>query len=247
VNGQQLSRDDALWSPRLGLVLKPNEQVSVYGSWSKSFLPQSGDQFSSLTATTAALEPEEFLNREVGVKWQVAPRLDLTLAAYLLDRSNTRAIDNGGNTVLSGKQRSKGLEASLSGKVSNKLSIAASAALQRARYRTTSTAGAAGNDVASVPHFTTSLWGRYDFDKRFGVGAGVYHQSSYYASSSNAVRVPGYTRVDAAAYVGLTDFAELQLNVENLLDKDYIGLTHTDNNLTPGAPRTVRGTVRFSF
>lgn len=247
VNGQQLSRDDALWSPRLGLVLKPNEQVSVYGSWSKSFLPQSGDQFSSLNATTAALEPEEFLNREVGVKWQVAPRLDLTVAAYLLDRSNTRAVDNSGNTVLSGKQRSKGIEASLSGKVNDRLSIAASAALQRARYRSTSTAGAAGNDVASVPHFTTSLWGRYDFSKRIGVGAGVYHQSSYYASSSNAVRVPGHTRVDAAAYVGLTDFAELQLNVENLLDKDYIGLTHTDNNLTPGAPRTVRGTLRFSF
>ncbi|WP_245600255.1 TonB-dependent receptor [Sphingomonas jaspsi] len=247
VNGQKLSRDDALWSPRLGLVLKPNENVSVYGSWSKSFLPQSGDQFSSLAATTAAFEPEEFRNREVGVKWALAPRLDLTLAAYVLDRSNTRAIDNSGNTVLSGEQRSKGIEASLSGKVNDRLSIAASAALQRARYRTTSTAGAAGNDVASVPHFTTSVWGRYDFDQRFGVGAGVYHQSKFYASSSNAVKVPGYTRIDAAAYIGLTDYAELQLNVENLLGKDYIGLTHTDNNLTPGAPRTLRGTVRFSF
>lgn len=247
INGDQLSRSDSLWSPRLGLVLKPNEQISVYGSWSKSFLPQSGDQFSSLTASTAALEPEKFLNREVGVKWSVAPRLDLALAAYLLDRTNTRAVDSGGNTVLSGEQRSKGIEASLSGKVSDQFSIAASAALQRARYRTTSTAGAAGNDVASVPHFTASLWGRYDLSKRFGLGAGVYHQSKYYAASSNAVTVPGYTRVDAAAYIGLMQNMQLQINVENLLDKDYIGTTHTDNNLTPGAPRTVRGTVRFSF
>nr|WP_294849642.1 TonB-dependent siderophore receptor [uncultured Sphingomonas sp.] len=247
INGEKLSRKDSLWSPRLGLVLKPTEKISVYGSWSKSFLPQSGDQFSSLTATTAALEPEKFLNREVGVKWSVAQRLDLALAAYILDRSNTRAIDNGGNTVLAGKQRSKGIEASLNGKINDQLSVAASAALQRARYRTTSTAGAAGNDVASVPHFTGSLWGRYDINKRIGLGAGIYHQSSYYASSSNTVKVSGYTRVDAAAYVGVARNVELQVNVENLFDKDYIGMTHTDNNLTPGAPRTVRGTVRFSL
>lgn len=247
VLGTQLSRRDSLWSPRLGLVLKPAQQLSVYGSWSKSFLPQSGDQFSSLTPTTAALEPERFLNREIGMKWEVTPRVDLSIAAYLLDRSNTRALDNLGNTILAGEQRSKGIEASLNGKISDKLSVAASAALQRARYRTTSTAGAAGNDVANVPHFTTSLWGRYDLSKRFGLGAGVYHQSSYFASSGNAVKVPRYTRVDAAAYVGVADNVEVQFNIENLLDKDYIGMAHTDNNLTPGAPRTLRGTVRFSL
>ena len=95
-----------------------------------------------------------------------------------------------------------------------------------------------------MPRFTTSLWGRYDVTDRIGVGLGVYHQSKMFASISNAVVVPGYTRVDAAAFVGLTDRLQVQVNVENLLNKDYIGAVHTDNNLTPGNPRTARVTLR---
>ncbi|MAW89486.1 MAG: TonB-dependent siderophore receptor, partial [Altererythrobacter sp.] len=47
VAGQSYSRTDTLWSPRLGVVLKPVQPVSIYASYSRSFLPQSGDQFSS--------------------------------------------------------------------------------------------------------------------------------------------------------------------------------------------------------
>ena len=39
---------DSLWSPRLGLVFKPADNLSIYTSYSRSYLPQSGDQFSSL-------------------------------------------------------------------------------------------------------------------------------------------------------------------------------------------------------
>ena len=243
-----LTRKDALWSPRVGLVLKPVETLSIYGSWSKSFLPQSGDQFSSLTATTASLAPEKFTNREIGLKWAARPGLDVTLAAYILDRTNTRATDPATQlTVLTGAQRSKGIEASVAGKLTSRLSVAASAALQKAEIRRTTAAASAGRDVPSVPRFTSSLWGRYDVTSRIGLGLGLYHQSKSFASISNAVTVPGYTRLDAAAFIGLTDQVALQLNVENLLDKDYVGLSHTDNNLTPGAPRTARATLRFTL
>ena len=68
ISGADVGRKDAKWSPRLGLVVKPMPSLSLYASWSKSFLPQSGDQFSSLTPSTAALAPETFRNREVGLK-----------------------------------------------------------------------------------------------------------------------------------------------------------------------------------
>jgi catecholate siderophore receptor len=248
IGGARLSRKDALWSPRLGLVVKPVETLSFYGSWSKSFLPQSGDQFSSLTATTASLEPEKFVNREMGLKWSMTPHFDVTLAAYVLDRTNTRATDPVTHqTVLTGEQRSKGIEASAQGRLTSKLSIAASAALQDAEITKTTAAAPAGRKVASVPKFTASLWGRYDFTNRLGAGLGAYHQSKTYASISNAVVVPGFTRFDAAAFIGLMDNVELQLNVENVFDKKYIGLAHTDNNLTPANPRTLRATVRFGL
>jgi catecholate siderophore receptor len=244
----ELTRKDSLWSPRLGLVLKPMPALSIYASWSKSFLPQSGDQFSSLTVDTAALEPEKFVNKEVGLKWAATPHLDLTIAAYKLERTNTRATDPVTLlTVLTGAQRSKGIEFTANGRLSRQWSLTAAAALQDAEIRRTTAAAAAGQKVASVPHFTSSLWSRYDFTDRLGAGLGLYHQSKMYASISNLVEVPGFTRVDAAAYVGLTRHVELQLNVENLFDKDYVGLANSDNNLTPANPRTVRATLRFGF
>ena len=173
---------------------------------------------------------------------------DLTLAGYVLDRTNTRATDPvSGATVLTGEQRSKGIEATALGKLTDRLSIAAAAALQKAEITETTASAPAGRRVPSVPKFTASLWGRYDVNDRLGLGLGLYHQSKMFASISNTVISPGYTRVDAAAFVGLTDRLDLQLNVENLLDKDYVGMVHTDNNLTPGAPRTARATLRVKL
>ncbi|MEO5567894.1 MAG: TonB-dependent receptor, partial [Gemmatimonadaceae bacterium] len=50
-DGSDVSRVDEMLSPRIGLVIKPVSPVSLYGSYSVSHLPSSGDQFSSLTAT----------------------------------------------------------------------------------------------------------------------------------------------------------------------------------------------------
>ena len=58
-NGSALSRTDDLLSPRAGLVVTPVAPLSLYGSWSVSYLPASGDQFSSLTNVTQQLEPEK--------------------------------------------------------------------------------------------------------------------------------------------------------------------------------------------
>ena len=248
ISGASVGRKDAEWSPRLGLVLKPMASLSLYASWSKSFLPQSGDQFSSLTPSTASLAPETFRNREIGLKWAATPAVDVTLAGYILDRTNTRATDPVTRlTVLTGEERSKGIEATAEGRIMPSLSFAASAALQEARITRTTTAAVAGTHVANVPTFTGSLWGRYDLGERLGFGLGLYHQSKTFASLSNAVTVPGFTRVDAAAFIGLTRQLKLQLNVENVADKKYIGLTHTDNNLTPANPRTFRAALRVAL
>jgi catecholate siderophore receptor len=91
-NGDTLTRPDTLVSPRAGLVIKPVEALSLYGSYSVSYLPSSGDQFSSLTAVTQQVQPEKFNHFELGAKWDVA-RLSLTTAVYRLDRTKTRATD----------------------------------------------------------------------------------------------------------------------------------------------------------
>jgi outer membrane receptor protein involved in Fe transport len=111
----EFHRTDNLWSPRLGLIFKPRENLSFYASYSRSYLPQSGDQFSGLDLSTEALKPERFDNYEFGAKWEPVDGLLATAAVYLLDRTNTRAPnpDGSGTVVLTGEQRSKGIELGL--------------------------------------------------------------------------------------------------------------------------------------
>ncbi|TNE58890.1 MAG: TonB-dependent siderophore receptor, partial [Sphingomonadales bacterium] len=117
--GETLGREDEMVSPRFGLVVKPIPALSLYASYAQSFLPQSGDQFVTLSSSTSELDPEEFENIEIGAKWLVQPELFLTAAIFQLDRSNTRAPDPlvPGNVVLTGSTRTKGIELSLVGNI----------------------------------------------------------------------------------------------------------------------------------
>ena len=121
INGTRFSRIDEEVSPRAGVILKPFEQISFYASYSKVYLPYSGDQFQSLDATTKDLEPEEFVNREIGAKWDIAPRLMFTAALFKLDRENTRAVDpaNPTRTVQTGSTRTEGGEVELNGYITD--------------------------------------------------------------------------------------------------------------------------------
>ncbi|HJU68317.1 MAG TPA: TonB-dependent siderophore receptor [Gemmatimonadaceae bacterium] len=237
-----LDRRDDMVSPRLGLVYKPVEPVSFYGSYSVSHLPSSGDQFASLTPTTRTLEPEGFTNREVGLKWDVHPALALTAAWYRLDRTNTAAPDPNSTTrlVQTGRQRSTGYEIGLSGNVIDAWQVAAGYASQKATIVSRTSAANAGATVPLVPRHTISLWNRYQLVPRLGVGAGVIHQTRMFAAIDNTVTLPGFTRVDAAAFLTLTESMRAQLNLENVLDERYYPTSHGNNNIAPGAPRSVR-------
>jgi catecholate siderophore receptor len=248
LTGATLARTDNLWSPRFGLVVKPAANASLYASFARSYLPQSGDQFTALDATTAALEPERFDNFEIGAKWDVVPGLNLTAALYQLDRSNTRAAGPvAGTVVLTGKQRSKGLELAANGKITPQWQVSAGFAWQDAELLNATTAGPAGRKVALVPRTQASLWTRYDLTKSFGLGLGATHQASSFASISNTVVLPAYTRVDAAAFVQLAKGVDVQINIENLFNTGYFPTAHNDNNISTGGPRAARMTVRTRF
>ena len=78
--------------PRAGLVFKAQQNVSLYGSVSRSFLP-SGDGL-SLATNNADLEPEQTISYEGGVKAEVLRhRLTLTSSVFRLDRTNVKTTD----------------------------------------------------------------------------------------------------------------------------------------------------------
>jgi catecholate siderophore receptor len=242
-------RRDNLWSPRLGLIIKPNQDLSFYASYSRSYLPQSGDQFGSLTDVTEGLKPERFDNYEVGAKWEPIEGLLATAAIYQLDRSNTRASDPADptRTVLTGKQRSRGIELGLERSVTSRWLISAGYTLQKAEITETTAAAPEGREVPLVPRHSFSLWNRYEVTDAIGLGLGFIARSKSYASISNAVKLPGYARLDAALFYKLPVGIEAQLNVENLLGAHYFPSANNDNNIAPGAPRTVKVSLGYRF
>ncbi|MGZ8369773.1 MAG: TonB-dependent receptor [Caulobacteraceae bacterium] len=247
-NGQDLGRRDTLVSPRLGVVFKPIEPMSFYGGYSVSYLPASGDQFSSLTATSSTLEPEKFENYELGAKWEIRPSLVLTAAVYRLDRTNTTAQGPvAGTIVQTGSQRSRGLEVELSGQITEAWQVISGYAWQDAEITSTTSVAAAGSRVPLVPRDTFSLWSKYQLTPMWGLGLGVTNQSSMYAAIGNKVKLPGFTRVDAAVFVDLTETLSAQLNIENLFDETYFPTSHGDNNIMPGSPRAARVSLTTRF
>ena len=241
-NGENFNRADNLVSPRAGIVFKPVTALSVYGSYSVSYLPSSGDQFSSLTASTQTLEPEKFTNYEVGAKWDFRQSLSLATAVYRLNRTNTRANDPNDPTriVQTGSQRTSGFEASLNGNVTRAWNILGGYAYQNARITSTTIAAPQGARVAQVPRHTFSLWNNYRFASRWGAGFGVTHRTNMFAAIDNKVTLPGYTRADAALFFTISENLSVQTNVENLFNKKYFINADGNDNISPGSPRALR-------
>ena len=247
--GDTLSRPDNLWSPRAGVIYKPLQPVSIYGSYSVSHLPSSGDQFSSLTVITEQVKPEQFRNYEIGAKWDANSSLALTTAVYRLDRTNTRATDPNDPTriVQTGSQRTNGYEIGINGRVTALWTIAGGYSYQDAFVTSATTAAARGAHVGQVPRHTFSLWNNYQFHPRAGAALGILNRSDMFATIDNTVLLPGYTRVDAAAFVTLTPRFRVQLNAENLFDKKYYINADSNTNISFGFPRAVRVGLAATF
>jgi catecholate siderophore receptor len=214
-----------------------------------SHLPSSGDQFSSLTSVTQQAEPEKFSNYEVGAKWDPTPGLSVTTAAYRLDRTNTRATDpnNPARIVQTGSQRTNGYEAGVNGRLTSAWSVAGGYAFQRAYVTSATTAAKVGATVGQVPRHTVSLWNLYQVRPKLSVGLGVVSRTDMFATIDNSVTLPGYVRVDAAAYWSVTNATRLQINMENVLNKGYFLNSDSNTNISPGSPRALRVALMTGF
>jgi len=98
----------------------------------------------------------------------------LTVAAFRLDRTNTRSTDPNDPTriVQTGSQRTNGLEFGVNGSITRLLKLAGGYAYEDAFITSATTAALAGAQVAQTPHHTFSLWNRYQIHRRVGAGLG---------------------------------------------------------------------------
>ena len=247
---RDFSRIDRLVSPRIGVVIKPVTNLSLYGNYSVSYLPSSGDQYSSLAANTETLKPEKFQNYEVGVKWDILRNLSFTSAAYRLDRTNTRAVDPQNPTLFvpTGGSRTNGFEAGLNGNITRSWSVTGGYAYQDAFITKTTSTAPAGTQIAQVPRHSFSVWNKYQFTRRLGAGLGLIRRSDMFASLNNnkstpplrSVVLPAYIRVDGAVFYSFNENWRLQANVENIFDTRYYQNADNNTNISPGSPRAAK-------
>ena len=236
------SRTDEEITPRLGVVYKPMENISFYGSYSESFLPASGEQFADINGDDDRLDPSEFTNLEAGLKWDFVPGLSFTAAVFEIEQRSPELDDEtGGERQIFIESTIEGFEAQVQGQVTEDWFVSAGYSYLDGEQ--------SGSDLRprELPENMFSLWNAYQVTDQFGLGLGVTYQDESFINNNNTAILPSYARVDAAAYYDFSDDLRIQLNVENLTDEVYFPNSHSTHQATVGAPLNARITLSGRF
>jgi catecholate siderophore receptor len=235
------NRTDEEVSPRAGLVYKPQENISIYASYSESFLPRSGEQYANINGDADSLDPDTFTNQEIGVKWDFADSMSFTAAIFENEQTSLDNDPNDPEGFIEVDSDVSGFELQLQGYITDKWFVTAN-------YSNLDGENASGVELRELPENTMSVWTTYQVSDVLGFGVGAtYQDESFVVTANDSPVLPSYTRVDASAYYELNNGMRLQLNVENLTDTLYFPNAHSRHQATVGAPINARLSVIGSF
>jgi len=235
------SQKDEEITPRAGIIYKPEENISLYASYSQTFLPQSGEQFAELYSKqkNTGLDPSEFSNLEAGIKWELADDQSVTLAIFKIDQDLVEDDGAGGSLVKDAEI--EGFEAQYLGRISDQWTVSAGYTYLTGEDKSNKRPG-------ELPKDSFSIWNSYQLTEKLGLGLGaIYQAESTPKGGASKGTVPGFTRVDAAAYYQLNENLRLQLNVENLLDEEYYPHAYSSHQFTVGAPLNATVSIKGTF
>jgi catecholate siderophore receptor len=239
------SKRDEQVSPRLGLVLKPMENMSLYASYSESFLPRSGEQFANINGSKGELDADTFANTELGFKWDISPGLSFTAAFFEIEQESPQVADKDPATLDVIKSQTDGFELQFEGQLTETWYM--SAAYSYLDGEQMNRAGSTGLRPRELPENMFSIWNFVQFTPKLGAGLGLTYQDESFINNSNTARLPSYTRVDAALYYEWSDKLRVQLNLENLGDTEYFPSSHSTHQATVGAPFNARLALTMDF
>lgn len=237
------SRRDNEVTPRLGIVVKPVEELSLYASYSETFLPGSGEQFANVDER---IEPTGSENFEIGLKWNIRDNLNLSLAAFQIEQSAADVDDNNNDLLIINDSEITGFEAGLNGNITDRWSISAGFTYLDGDLVDAQSSNN-GNRLRELPEYSISLWNNYQLTEKLNVGFGFVYQDESFADTANTTTLPSYVRFDAAASYRFSDTLRVQVNIENLFDRDYFPNSHTANNISVGESISARFGVVGSF
>ena len=235
-------KDDEI-SPRAGIIYKPKENMSLYVSYSESFLPRSGEQFANINGANNQLDPDTYSNLEAGFKWNVTNRLKLTAAIFEIEKSSPQVADNDPATLDVIDSTIEGFEAQIQGQINDRWGLSAGYGYLDGEQ--INRQGSTGLRPRELPKHMMSLWTTYQIASRVGLGLGLTYQDESFINNSNSALLPSYTRIDAAIYFDVTEDLSVQLNVDNVAEELYFPNAHSTHQVTVGESINARLSVNW--
>ncbi|WP_426485945.1 TonB-dependent siderophore receptor [Flavobacterium sp. 2] len=264
-------RLDNAFSPKAGLVYQPTKEISLFGSYSNSFTPNTGT-----TVDLQPIKPSIIDQYEAGVKTDWFKGLLTTnVTVYQITNSNLAQMaqykaDGSENLdtsikVLSGETKSKGVEIDVTAHPVEGLNIIAGYSYNDMRYTKTSGLTGSfveGDRVARTPVNTANLSFFYTlqsgFFKNVSLGAIANYIGDRIGGWNNQydptkpggiwdreVPLKGYTTIDVSAGYTWKKFSILckLSNITNELNYTV----HENYSVNPIAPRQVMTSLRYKF
>jgi catecholate siderophore receptor len=252
---KDFNRIDRMFSYRGGLIFHPTKSQSYYFSYGTSFNPSA--EAVALSAGNQETPPEKNEIFEIGGKLEFFEgALSITGALFRIDKTNARTADPAGDVaqVLEGKQRSRGFEVGVAGRVFPGLNVFGGytfidAEIVKSNDIQTVNGVAVpieGKVPQNVPRHSASLWTTYDFLEKWQIGGGPTYVGRRFANNSNVNKVDGYVRWDSTLAYQLTKNISLRFNAQNLANKFYFESVHP-SHVVPGAGRTFIGSVSIKY
>ncbi|MEE1889422.1 TonB-dependent receptor [Pseudomonas carassii] len=251
MSGIQENQDSTSTSPRLGVVYTPWKDHSFYASWSKSFAPVGGGLIGLSPGTKGnanQTDPELTRQKEIGVKSEwFDERLSTTLAVYEIELYNRRQEDplNKGTYLLTGLQRSRGIELTATGNVVGNWYVRGGLGLQDATIVKDDN-GNEGKRVNDVAKRNASLFVTWKPELGWYAETGLTLVGDRYADNQNTVILPGYGRWDALAGYRTHDW-DVRAALSNITDKTYYSSATSAAQIQVGDPRSLVVTGTYSF
>lgn len=261
----RLGTYDKKLSGRAGLVFKPAENGRIYVAYGTSFNPSAEYLASTgggVSAATENLDPEKNKTYELGTKWELlGGRLALDGAIFRVEKTNAREQvigPNGAETALAGEQRVQGVELGATGHITDAWTVYSNFTfLDSETLKAGNTVAGLvreGQALANTPPRSLNVWTTYELPAGWRIGYGARYVSERNVSSSGTEKLDAYWLSNAMIGYRVNRELDLQLNVNNVFDKDYvervrtqIGAQTRSSALEYGDGRTAILTASYTF
>lgn len=233
------------FTPRAGINYQPTEKLSFYTNWGKAFELNTG-----LNKDNELYDPEKTESWEVGGKYQFLAKSWLGLTYFDMDKQHLLTEGISDSYVDSGRVQSRGLEFELQHQFTDHLRVNANYTYTDASI-VESEVEAKGARLKNIPKHSANLSADYQFNL-VGHIAGLIGNLNYYGKRSanyidNGSSLPEFTVVNLGGYVQVHPDVRVQLNIENLFDRDYYVASYTNNWVQPGEPLKATATLQWAF